>query len=108
MAKFAFDLVSPERLLLSLEAESVSAPGTEGDFGVYAGHAPMVASLRSGVVVVTGTEDGDHRIYIAGPRHILSRRPAIVGLPRFSSSQRIPHRYFSSLKSGNSKILMAR
>ncbi len=66
MAKFAFDLVSPERLLLSLEAESVSAPGTEGDFGVYAGHAPMVVSLRSGVVEVTGAEDGDHRIYIAG------------------------------------------
>ena len=66
MVKFSFDLVSPERLLLSLEAESVSAPGTEGDFGVYAGHAPMVASLRSGIVEVTGTEDGDHRIYIAG------------------------------------------
>ena len=66
MAKFAFDLVSPERQLLSSEADSVSAPGAEGDFGVYAGHAPMITSLRSGVVEVEGADGGDQRIYIAG------------------------------------------
>ncbi len=66
MAKFAFDLVSPERQLLSCEADVVSAPGVEGDFGVYAGHAPMIASLRAGVVEVEDSEGGDQRIYIAG------------------------------------------
>jgi len=66
MAKFAFDLVSPERQLMSTDVDAVSAPGAEGDFGVYAGHAPMIASLRSGVVEIEGGEDGDQRIYIAG------------------------------------------
>jgi F-type H+-transporting ATPase subunit epsilon len=66
MAKFAFDLVSPERQLMSTEVEVVSAPGTEGDFGVYAGHAPMITTLRSGIVEIEGAEGGDQRIYIAG------------------------------------------
>ena len=66
MAKFAFDLVSPERQLMSTEVEAVSAPGAEGDFGVYAGHAPMITTLRSGVVEIEGGEDGDQRIYVAG------------------------------------------
>ncbi len=66
MATFAFDLVSPERQLMSAEVEMVSAPGAEGDFGVYAGHAPMITSLRSGVVEVEGGEGGNQRIYVAG------------------------------------------
>ena len=65
MATFSFELVSPERLLLSIEAVQVTVPGTEGDFGVFAGHAPVIASLRSGVVEVDGA-DGAERIYIAG------------------------------------------
>jgi F-type H+-transporting ATPase subunit epsilon len=52
MASFHFDLVSPERLLLSGEVEQVDVPGSEGDFGVLAGHAPMVASLRPGVLTI--------------------------------------------------------
>jgi len=66
MAKFAFDLVSPERQLMSTEVDVVSAPGAEGDFGVYAGHAPMITTLRSGVVEIEGAEGGNQRIYIAG------------------------------------------
>ena len=66
MAKFAFDLVSPERQLMSTEVDVVSAPGAEGDFGVYAGHAPMITTLRSGIVEIEGAEDGNQRIYIAG------------------------------------------
>jgi F-type H+-transporting ATPase subunit epsilon len=65
MATFSFELVSPEQLLLSIDAEQVTVPGTEGDFGVFVGHTPMIASLRSGVVEVEGP-DGPQRIYIAG------------------------------------------
>jgi F-type H+-transporting ATPase subunit epsilon len=54
MATFHFDLVSPERLLFSGEVEQVDLPGSEGDFGVLAGHAPMVATLRPGIVVIRG------------------------------------------------------
>ncbi len=52
MATFQFDLVSPERLLLSGEVDQVDVPGSEGDFGVLPGHAPMVASLRPGILTI--------------------------------------------------------
>jgi F-type H+-transporting ATPase subunit epsilon len=54
MARFHFDLVSPERLLFSGEVDQVDVPGSEGDFGVLAGHAPLIAMLRPGIVSVLG------------------------------------------------------
>lgn len=61
-----FELVSPERLLLSVAVEMVVVPGAEGDFGVLAGHAPMITGVRTGVI---STYDGgrvDRRIFVAG------------------------------------------
>jgi F-type H+-transporting ATPase subunit epsilon len=52
MAKFQFDLVSPEKLLFSGQVDQVDVPGSEGDFGVLAGHAPLVSTLRPGILVV--------------------------------------------------------
>src|SRR6185437_3057376 len=52
MANFPFELVSPERLLISEPADEVRVPGTEGEFTVLAGHAPLISSLRPGIVVV--------------------------------------------------------
>jgi F-type H+-transporting ATPase subunit epsilon len=59
MATFHFDLVSPERVLLSGEVEQVDVPGSEGYFGVLAGHAPMVTSLRPGILTIkrAGSEE---------------------------------------------------
>jgi F-type H+-transporting ATPase subunit epsilon len=57
MAKFHFDLVGPEKLLYSGEVEQVDVPGSEGDFGVFAGHAPLVAMLRPGILTIySGSE----------------------------------------------------
>ena len=53
MATFHFDLVSPEKLAFSGEVEQVDIPGVEGDFGVLAGHAPVVAAIRPGILTVT-------------------------------------------------------
>ncbi|WP_374573569.1 ATP synthase F1 subunit epsilon [Phenylobacterium sp.] len=50
--KLHFSLVSPERELFSGEVDQVDAPGAEGDFGVLAGHAPFMTTLREGRVVV--------------------------------------------------------
>ena len=56
MATFHFDLVSPEKLAFSGEVDQVDVPGAEGDFGVLAGHAPVVAVMRPGILVIrTGT-----------------------------------------------------
>ena len=52
MATFHFDLVSPEKLAFSGEVDQVDIPGGEGDFGVFAGHAPLISLLRPGVVTV--------------------------------------------------------
>ena len=52
MATFHFDLVSPEKLAFSGEVEQVDIPGMEGDFGVLAGHAPVVAVLRPGFLTI--------------------------------------------------------
>ena len=54
MATFHFDLVSPEKLLFSGEVEQVDLPGSEGDLGVLAQHAPMVTTLRPGILVIYG------------------------------------------------------
>ena len=53
MATFHFDLVSPEKLAFSGEVDQVDVPGIEGDFGVLAGHAPVVAVMRPGILTVT-------------------------------------------------------
>ena len=53
MATFQFDLVSPEKLAYSGEVDQVDVPGVEGDFGVLAGHAPVVATIRPGILTVT-------------------------------------------------------
>jgi F-type H+-transporting ATPase subunit epsilon len=50
---FKFELVSPERVLLSIDADQVVVPGSDGEFAVLAGHAPVIATLRPGVLDVT-------------------------------------------------------
>jgi F-type H+-transporting ATPase subunit epsilon len=50
---FKFELVSPERVLISVDADQVMVPGIEGDFTVFAGHAPLVSALRPGLLEVT-------------------------------------------------------
>ena len=64
-AKIAFDLVSPERLLLSAQADMVTVPGTEGYMGVMAGHASLVSTLRAGMIDMK--DNGvDTRFFIRG------------------------------------------
>lgn len=64
---FQFELVAPERLLMSGEVDQVVVPGAEGYFTVLAGHAPMMSTLRPGVVEVTPVGGGsDERIFIRG------------------------------------------
>jgi F-type H+-transporting ATPase subunit epsilon len=56
-------LVTPERLLLSGAAEQVVVPGAEGDFAVLAGHAPVISTLRPGILEIT-LADGKQRIFV--------------------------------------------
>jgi F-type H+-transporting ATPase subunit epsilon len=65
MASFHFDLVAPEKLLFAGEVAQVDLPGSEGDLGVLAGHAPLVTALRPGIIVVF-REAGDLRVVVNG------------------------------------------
>jgi len=64
MATFHFDLVSPENLVFSGEVEHVVVPGTEGEFGVLAGHAPLIAMLKPGILRILGPNE--QRIMVVG------------------------------------------
>jgi F-type H+-transporting ATPase subunit epsilon len=66
MATFHFDLVSPEKLLFSSEVTQVDVPGTEGNFGVLAGHAPMVTTVRPGILVIYGEAGEQLRVVVNG------------------------------------------
>ena len=75
----AFDLVSPDRLLVSTEAEMVLVPGTEGDFGAMAGHQPLISALRPGVVAVhNGGSIGDRYFVRGGFVEVTNERCTIL------------------------------
>jgi len=59
-----FELVTPERLLLSEMVEMVVVPGTEGNFGVLPGHAPLISSIRPGTIDVYEGQTVARRIFI--------------------------------------------
>ena len=61
-----FELVSPERLLVSAPVEMVVVPGAEGDFGVLPGHAPLISTLRTGVIAIYEGGKVDRRIFVSG------------------------------------------
>ena len=65
MATFHFELASPERLVFAGEVSQVDVPGEEGDFGVLAGHAPYIATLKPGVLTIYG-DGGPQRIVVQG------------------------------------------
>ena len=64
--KIHFDLVSPVRMLLSEDVDMVTLPGAEGYFGVLAGHAPVISSLRPGVIEVAGGSTPNLRLFVRG------------------------------------------
>lgn len=66
MSKLHFDLVSPERLLISAEVDLVDVPGSEGDFGVLANHAPLMTALRPGVLTIHSQGRAGEKFYVRG------------------------------------------
>jgi F-type H+-transporting ATPase subunit epsilon len=64
--KVDFELVSPARLLTSKPVDMVVVPGDEGDFGVLPGHAPLLSTVRPGVILVYEGREVSERIFVAG------------------------------------------
>ena len=64
---FHFELVTPTKLVRSEDVHMVVVPGTEGDFGVLAGHAPVLSTIRDGELAVYRTQGAEpERIAIVG------------------------------------------
>lgn len=68
MTTFKFELISPEEKLISEDVTMVTVPGEEGEFGVLAGHSPLLAAVQAGVVRVNkaSINDNPRRIFVAG------------------------------------------
>jgi F-type H+-transporting ATPase subunit epsilon len=66
--KVKFELVSPEKLLLSEEVAMVVVPGTEGNFGVLPGHALFISTVRPGIIDVYGSDQRavTQRLFVSG------------------------------------------
>lgn len=62
---FKFELVSPERILMSEDADQAIINGTEGQFTVLAGHSPMISTLLPGLIEVT-VKGKSRRVYVRG------------------------------------------
>ena len=79
MADLHFELVTPERLVLSEEVHMVVVPGSEGEFGVMAGHAPFMSTLRDGELAVYRSASGSpERIPVSGGFAEVSERGLTV------------------------------
>ena len=75
---FTFELVSPEKLLLSGEAEMVTIPGVEGDMGVLAKHAAVMTSLRPGLVGVKMGDGSESAFFVRGGFADADRRMVLI------------------------------
>jgi len=64
--KVQFELVSPEKLLLSEAVDMVVVPGTEGNFGVLPGHSLLISTVRPGVIDVYEGSEISERIFVSG------------------------------------------
>jgi F-type H+-transporting ATPase subunit epsilon len=94
MATFHFDLVSPEKLAFSGEVDQVDIPGFEGDFGVLAGHAPVVAALRPGILTVT-TGGAKQKIIVLGGLAEVSEKGLTVLADVAHSLDEVDHAQFA-------------
>jgi len=80
MATFHFDLVSPEKIAFSGEVDQVDIPGTEGDFGVLAGHAPVIAGVRPGIITVTAGSQREKIIVLGGIAEVSEKGLTVLTL----------------------------
>ena len=106
MANLQFDLVSPERRLASVEASEVRIPGADGDLTAMEGHAPVITTLRPGVLVVKHSGSEDEYIVSGGFAEITAEGVSVLAenaLPRGEMTQEIFNEMLSSARKAHEK-----
>lgn len=96
MATMQFDLVSPERRLASLQASEIQIPGTDGDLAAMPGHAPMITTLRPGILKVTGPE-GTQDFVVTGGFAEISAEACTVLAERSHQVQEVDQGIFNEM-----------
>ncbi len=104
---FKFELVSPERVLLSVDAEQVVVPGSEGDFAVLAGHAPVISTLRPGVLDVTAA-GGRRRLFVkSGFAEVDPERLTVLAQKAYDVDDMTPGVIADELRSAEAELASA-
>ena len=104
---FKFELVSPERVLLSVDADQVVVPGADGEFAVMAGHAPVISTLRPGILDVTA--GGTHkRIFVkSGFAEANPERLTVLSDKAFDVSELTPAKIAEELTIAEAELAAA-
>jgi F-type H+-transporting ATPase subunit epsilon len=65
-ANIHLEVVTPEKIVVSEEAQIVASPGSEGEFGVLTGHTPFLTSLKTGIIRYTDAGGKEHFVFVSG------------------------------------------
>jgi len=77
--RLEFELVTPERLIFSEMVEMVVVPGTEGNFGVLPGHAPLISTIRPGMIEIYERQSVTRRIFVvSGVAEVTAERCTVL------------------------------
>ena len=105
---FKFELVSPERVLLSIDADQVVVPGAEGDFAVLAGHAPVIATLRPGIIDVTAGGTRQRLLVKAGFAEVDPSRLTILAEQAFKVEELSASAIADQVKAAEAELAAAK
>ena len=108
MATFHFELVSPERLIFSGDVDQVDVPGEEGDFGVFAGHTPVVATLKPGVVTVHGGGERQRIVVFGGLAEVGSEGLTVLAEEAVPVAELDPETVVQSVRNAEEDVNDAR
>lgn len=97
--RLTFELVSPERILLSGDYDMVVVPGVEGDFAVLPSHAPLISTLRPGVIEVYTGDRVETEIFVDGGfAQVVADRLVILAERAFPASELDENRMLDLIK----------
>ena len=105
---FKFELVSPERILMSEDVEQVMLPGGDGDFTVLRGHAPVISTLRAGVLDVMAP-GGRRLVFVKGGfAEVEPDRLTILAEKAYELSDFGPDKVAAELEAAEADLIAAR
>jgi F-type H+-transporting ATPase subunit epsilon len=102
-----FELVSPERVLLSGDAEQVLIPGAEGDMGILPGHAPVVSTLRPGILEIALTSSKSRIFVKSGFAEVSPDRVTVLADRAFDMADMDQARIASELEAAEAELAAA-